>query len=72
MKRTLRPSRSAHTNYAPGSCWYWLSCFVVIDDGMGGFEHNAAIHSLGRDGRLRLISDLGAPKTFVEQALALQ
>lgn len=45
---------------------------VVIDDGMGGFEHNAAFHLLGRDGRLRLISDLEASIAFVEQALALQ
>lgn len=45
---------------------------VVIDDGMGGFEHNAAIHLLGRDGLLRWISDLDAPAPFVEQALALQ
>lgn len=45
---------------------------VVIDDGMGGFEHNAAFHLLGRDGRLRLISDLEASIPFVEQALALQ
>lgn len=45
---------------------------VVIDDGMGGFEHNAAIHLLGRDGRLRQISDLDTATQFVEQALALQ
>lgn len=45
---------------------------VVIDDGMGGFEHNAAIHLLGRDGRLRLISDFDAPMPFLEQALTLQ
>lgn len=45
---------------------------VVIDDGMGGFEHNAAFHLLGRDGKLRLISDFDAPMSFVAQALALQ
>ena len=45
---------------------------VVIDDGLGGFEHNAAIHLLDTDGRLRLISDLDAPMAFVERALALQ
>lgn len=45
---------------------------VVIEDGMGGFEHNAAFHLLDRDGRLRLISDFDAPLPFVEQALALQ
>lgn len=44
---------------------------VVIDDGMGGFEHNAAFHLLGRDGRLQLISDLDAPIPFVAQVLAL-
>lgn len=44
---------------------------VVIDDGMGGFEHNAAIHLLDRDGRLRLITDFDAPMSFVEQALAI-
>ncbi len=45
---------------------------VVIDDGMGGFEHNAAIHLLDRDGMLRWISDFDAPDPFVEQLLALQ
>ena len=45
---------------------------VVIDDGMGGFEHNAAIHLLGRDGRLRQISDLDTPTQFVALALGLQ
>lgn len=33
---------------------------VVIPDGLGGFEHNAAIHLVGRDGRLQQISDLDA------------
>ncbi len=45
---------------------------VVIDDGMGGFEHNAALHLLDRDGRLRLISDLADSPRFVAQALALE
>lgn len=45
---------------------------VVIDDGMGGFDHNAAIHLLGRDGRLSRISDLAAPEPLVEQVRALQ
>jgi protein SCO1/2 len=37
---------------------------VVIPDGMGGFEHNAAIHLLGRDGRLVSISDIEEPVVF--------
>lgn len=45
---------------------------VVIDDGMGGFEHNAALHLLDRTGRLRLINDLDTADTFVAQAVALQ
>ncbi|MCF8179359.1 MAG: SCO family protein [Sulfuritalea sp.] len=40
---------------------------VVIPDQMGGFEHNAAIHLLGRDGRLALISDIDAPVLFAEK-----
>jgi protein SCO1 len=39
---------------------------VVIPDGLGGFEHNAAIHLLGRDGRLALISDIDEPVRFAE------
>jgi len=45
---------------------------VVIDDGMGGFEHNAALHLLDRTGRLRLIKGLEATDAFVAQAVALQ
>jgi protein SCO1 len=37
---------------------------VVIPDGLGGFEHNAAIHLLNRDGRLALISDIDEPVLF--------
>lgn len=37
---------------------------VVIADRFGGFEHNAAIHLVGRDGRLVEISDLDAPLQF--------
>ena len=33
---------------------------VVIPDGMGGFEHNAAIHLVGPDGRLARIYEAGA------------
>ncbi len=34
---------------------------VVIADGMGGFQHNAALHLLDRRGRLARIVDLGEP-----------
>lgn len=40
---------------------------VVIADGLGGFEHNAAIHLLGRDGRLAQISDLDQPVAFADR-----
>ncbi|MCK0510419.1 SCO family protein [Aromatoleum buckelii] len=40
---------------------------VVIPDRFGGFEHNAAIHLVGRDGRLVEISDLEAPLQFAEK-----
>lgn len=39
---------------------------VVIPDGLGGFEHNAAIHLLGRDGRLVQINDIDEPIPFAE------
>lgn len=39
---------------------------VVIPDGLGGFEHNAAIHLIDRDGRLAQISDLDEPTLFVK------
>jgi protein SCO1/2 len=39
---------------------------IVIADGLGGFEHNAAIHLLGRDGRLASISDINEPIPFAE------
>lgn len=42
---------------------------VVVPDGRGGFEHNAAIHLLGRDGRLALISDIDEPIPFAEKVL---
>ncbi len=35
---------------------------VAIPDGRGGFEHNGAIHVVGRDGRLRAIHDYQAPR----------
>lgn len=37
---------------------------VVIADRFGGFEHNAAIHLVGRGGRLVEISDLDVPLQF--------
>jgi protein SCO1/2 len=40
---------------------------VVIPDGLGGFEHNAAIHLVGRDGKLAQISDLDEPAPFAER-----
>jgi len=40
---------------------------VVIPDGLGGFEHNAAIHLLGRDGRLGLISDIEEPVLLADR-----
>ena len=40
---------------------------VVIADGLGGFEHNAAIHLLGRDGRLAQISDIDQPVAFADR-----
>ena len=43
---------------------------VVIPDGLGGFEHNAAIHLLGRDGRLVQISDIDEPVPFAERIAA--
>ncbi len=39
---------------------------VVIADGLGGFEHNAAIHLLGRDGKLVQISDIDRPVAFAD------
>jgi protein SCO1 len=39
---------------------------VAIPDRLGGFEHNAAIHLLDRDGRLALISDINEPVLFAD------
>jgi len=41
---------------------------VVIADGLGGYEHNAAIHLLDRDGRLARIDDIEAPRSFLARA----
>lgn len=40
---------------------------VVIPDGFGGFEHNAALHLVDRDGRLVRIDDFDRPLEFVAQ-----
>lgn len=44
---------------------------IVIPDEFGGFEHNAALHLVGREGRLRLISDIDKAEPFAEQVVAL-
>jgi protein SCO1/2 len=44
---------------------------IVIPDEFGGFEHNAALHLVDRDGRLRLISDIDKAIPFAEQVVAL-
>lgn len=38
---------------------------VVIPNALGGFEHNAALHLVGRDGRLSEIRDLAAVDAFL-------
>lgn len=40
---------------------------VVIADELGGYEHNAAIHLLERDGRLARIADIEAPGRFLAE-----
>lgn len=44
---------------------------VVIDDEMGGYVHNAAIHVVTPDGRLHRIRDLGQWRQALADALAL-
>ena len=46
----------------PAQLAAWLERFgiVVIPDGFGGFEHNAALHLVDERGRLVRILDLGA------------
>lgn len=44
---------------------------TVIPDGLGGFEHNAAIHLLDRSGRLALIADYDAPLAFAARVKTL-
>lgn len=41
---------------------------IAIPDGRDGYEHNAAIHLLDREGRLVRISDIEAPQTFIHAA----
>ena len=43
---------------------------VVIPDGFGGFEHNAALHLVDRSGRLMLIEDFDQPQAFAAQMRA--
>ncbi len=40
---------------------------IVIPDGIGGYEHNAALHLVGRDGRLKLIYDITEAALFVKE-----
>lgn len=40
---------------------------VVIPDGLGGFEHNAALHLLDREGRLVQINDIDQPIVFADR-----
>jgi protein SCO1/2 len=44
---------------------------VVIDDGLGGFAHNAAIHLVAPDGRLLRIFDLADHRAALAYARAL-
>ena len=43
---------------------------VVVADGAGDFQHNAAIHVLDRDGRLARVLDVDTPPDAVARALA--
>jgi protein SCO1/2 len=43
---------------------------VVIPDGGGDFQHNAAIHVLGADGRLARVLDLDTPPDQIGRAVA--
>lgn len=44
---------------------------IVIPDEFGEYEHNAALHLVGRDGRLRLITDIDKAVPFAEQVVSL-
>jgi protein SCO1/2 len=43
---------------------------VVIRDGLGGFQHNAAFHVVDPNGRLTAIVDLAQPDRALERAIA--
>lgn len=43
---------------------------VVIPDGFGGFQHNAALHLVDRDGRLARIDDYDRPLEFAARLKA--
>lgn len=43
---------------------------VVIPDGLGGFEHNAAIHVVDQRGRLVRIMDISNPAAALAEAVA--
>ncbi len=44
---------------------------VAIDDGLGGFEHNAALYLVDRDGRLRQIEDYDREDRFEQTIRSL-
>jgi protein SCO1/2 len=44
---------------------------VVIDDGLGGYTHNAAVHIVDRQGRLAAIVDAGDPDAVVRSTLRM-
>ncbi|AYH44089.1 SCO family protein [Azoarcus sp. DN11] len=76
-------ARYADRMHAEGSVWRFASVvdpqalrplldafgIVVVPDGMGGFVHNAAIHTLAPDGRLIRIDDLGEARIALRSAL---
>jgi protein SCO1/2 len=43
---------------------------IVIPDGAGDFQHNAAVHLLNTGGKLARVLDAGAPAVEVERAVA--
>jgi protein SCO1 len=72
----LAAYRARHVNSAsgwmlgrasPNETAAWLERFgvVAIPDGLGGFAHNAAIHVVSPDGRLRAILDWDDPEAAV-------
>lgn len=77
-------ARYADRMHADGSVWRFASVadsqalrplldafgIVVVPDGIGGFVHNAAIHTVGPGGRLTRIDDLGEARIALRSALA--